>query len=57
MAEHERFSFDSSAQLMLSEGNVGHFRELVVLTRDNARRTIGPYHDLVLVLQLTHSGR
>ncbi len=42
-------------QLWIHKGNVAHYRELVTATRKTARDACG--HDVVLVVQLTHSGR
>jgi NADPH-dependent glutamate synthase beta subunit-like oxidoreductase/2,4-dienoyl-CoA reductase-like NADH-dependent reductase (Old Yellow Enzyme family) len=42
-------------QLWLHAGNVGAFRELVEVTRQAAREGFG--RDVILVVQLTHSGR
>lgn len=42
-------------QFCLHERSVGRFRELVEMTRRTAREEAG--HEIVLVLQLTHSGR
>jgi 2,4-dienoyl-CoA reductase (NADPH2) len=44
-------------QMMLSECNVGAFRGLVEQCRAAARAAMGPGHEPVLILQLTHSGR
>ena len=42
-------------QLYLHRGNVSEFRKLVEGARQTARETYG--HDIVCILQLTHSGR
>ena len=44
-------------QFCLHEGNVGDFERLVTDTRRAAAENLGPGHDPLLVLQLTHSGR
>jgi 2,4-dienoyl-CoA reductase-like NADH-dependent reductase (Old Yellow Enzyme family) len=42
-------------QFVLHEGSVAAFSRLVAATREDARRAFG--HEIVTVLQLTHSGR
>ncbi|MGD2175417.1 MAG: hypothetical protein PVJ27_08445, partial [Candidatus Brocadiaceae bacterium] len=44
-------------QMMLTEQNVGEFTRLLAEVRQAARQTMGPDHEPVLILQLTHSGR
>lgn len=44
-------------QLMLTGGNLRVFRRLVEETRDAARTEWGAFHNPLLILQLTHSGR
>lgn len=47
----------SPRQLHLNAVNVGAFGKLVEATRRAAREGMGPRHDVVCVLQLTHPGR
>ncbi len=44
-------------QFFLHEGNVGAFERLVAETRRTAAERSGTDHNLLLILQLTHSGR
>jgi 2,4-dienoyl-CoA reductase-like NADH-dependent reductase (Old Yellow Enzyme family) len=44
-------------QLMITDENLEEYRELVQETREAARRCFGASHDILCVLQLTHSGR
>lgn len=44
-------------QMYLHDGTVAAFAGLVDSTRKAARETLGPNHQPMLVLQLTHSGR
>ena len=44
-------------QLFLHGGNVAEFRSLVAETRSAAAEGVGPDHNPLLILQLTHSGR
>jgi len=44
-------------QLLIAEKSKGGFKRLVEETRQAARQKFGPDHTLLLVLQLTHSGR
>ncbi|MDH7512430.1 MAG: flavin oxidoreductase/NADH oxidase [Clostridiales bacterium] len=44
-------------QLLLSRKTADDFKKLVEETRQAGRQKFGPNHSLVLVLQLTHSGR
>lgn len=44
-------------QLMITGDNLGSFTELVDRTREAARRCYGESHEILCVLQLTHSGR
>ena len=44
-------------QLCIHSGNVAEFEKLVAWTRQAAIETLGPAHNPLLVLQLTHSGR
>ena len=44
-------------QLWITPGNIEAFRRLIEVTRAEARATFGAGHDVLLVLQLTHSGR
>ena len=44
-------------QFTLHKGNVDVFKRLVEETRKAAFQTFGPRHSLILILQLTHSGR
>jgi len=44
-------------QFHLHEANVGQFARLVAETRRAAAESAGPDHDVLLILQLTHSGR
>jgi NADPH-dependent glutamate synthase beta subunit-like oxidoreductase/2,4-dienoyl-CoA reductase-like NADH-dependent reductase (Old Yellow Enzyme family) len=47
----------NSHQFWLHEGNVDVYARLVEATRNAARETFGAGHELVLLIQLTHSGR
>jgi 2,4-dienoyl-CoA reductase (NADPH2) len=44
-------------QLMLNSENLMSFKELVTHTRNTAKDSFGPEHEILCVLQLTHSGR
>ncbi len=44
-------------QLHINTNNVNTYKQLVSSTRDKAHQEYGPNHNLVLILQLTHSGR
>jgi len=44
-------------QLMITPNNQASFRKLVEMTRDAARRAFGEKHEILCVLQLSHSGR
>ncbi len=44
-------------QLWIHSGNVAAFAELAEVARQAARQAMGPNHQPMLVLQLTHSGR
>ena len=44
-------------QLMITPKNQASFRNLVEATRGAARRTFGEKHEILCVLQLSHSGR
>jgi 2,4-dienoyl-CoA reductase-like NADH-dependent reductase (Old Yellow Enzyme family) len=44
-------------QLLLNRKNLDAFRRLVDAARKEARSAIGPEHDPLFILQLTHSGR
>ncbi len=47
----------NSRQLMISERTVDTFKRLVEETRKAGQETFGNNHDLLLILQLAHSGR
>lgn len=44
-------------QLFINEKNIDTYKSLVEETRKAAKKVFGSFHDLFLVLQLTHSGR
>jgi len=44
-------------QLYLNDNNLGNFERLVQSTKKAAKESMGPRHEPILILQLTHSGR